>query len=250
MAFLEVRNLSKVYGVNGKKVVALENISFKLEKREFLSIVGPSGCGKSTLLRIIIGLEKATSGQILYMDKPIEESKPRFSMVFQNPSLFPWLTVQENVEIVLQPLGYSKEDAGKIAKKYLSIVGLDGFENAYPKELSGGMKQRVGFARALAVDPEVLLMDEPFSSLDSLTADALREEVLMLWADPSLPPDSIILVTHNIDEAVLMSDRILIMSPRPGRIVEDFKVNLSRPRNRKDPEFYNVVDRVISILSR
>ncbi|MGC8716071.1 MAG: ABC transporter ATP-binding protein [Thermoplasmata archaeon] len=250
MSLLEVRNLSKSYGVNGKKVIAFQNISFSLERREFISIVGPSGCGKSTLLRILIGLEDATEGEILYEGKPLKVVKPRFSMVFQSPSLFPWLTVQENVEIVLEPLGYEYEEREKIAKKYISVVGLDGFENAYPKELSGGMKQRVGLARALAVDPEVLLMDEPFSSLDSLTAEALREEVLLLWADPSLPPDSIILVTHNIDEAVLMSDRILILTPRPGRLIEDHKVQLSRPRNKKDPEFYKEVDYVVSVLSR
>ena len=250
MPLLEVRNLSKSYGVNGKKIIALQNISFTLETREFLSIVGPSGCGKSTLLRILMGLEEATEGEIIYKNKKINEENPKFAMVFQSPSLFPWLTVQENVEIVLEPLGIEPEEREAIAKKYLSIVGLDGFENAYPKELSGGMKQRVGLARALAVDPEILLMDEPFSSLDSLTADALREEVLLLWSDPSIPPDSVILVTHNIDEAVLMSDRIIILSSRPGRIIDNHKVNLPRPRNKKDPEFYNEVDYVISTLSK
>ncbi|MBD6955363.1 MAG: ABC transporter ATP-binding protein [Thermoplasmata archaeon] len=250
MPFLEVKNLSKSYGVNGKKVIAFQNISFSLEKREFLSIVGPSGCGKSSLLRVLMGLENATEGEILYNGRPINEAKPRFAMVFQTPSLFPWLTVQENVEIVLEPLGIPKEERVKIARKYLSIVGLDGFENAYPKELSGGMRQRVGLARAIAVDPDILLMDEPFSSLDSLTAEALREEVLLLWSDPTIPPDSVILVTHNIDEAVLMSDRILILSPRPGRIIEDHRVNLPRPRNKKDPEFYREVDYVISVLSK
>ncbi|MEM1654708.1 MAG: ABC transporter ATP-binding protein, partial [Thermoplasmata archaeon] len=236
--------------VNGKKIIAFQNISFTLETREFLSIVGPSGCGKSTLLRILMGLEEATEGEIIYKNKKINEANPKFAMVFQSPSLFPWLTVQENVEIVLEPLGIEPEEREAIAKKYLSIVGLDGFENAYPKELSGGMKQRVGLARALAVDPEILLMDEPFSSLDSLTADALREEVLLLWSDPSIPPDSVILVTHNIDEAVLMSDRIIILSSRPGRIIDNHKVNLPRPRNKKDPEFYNEVDYVISTLSK
>ncbi|MEM0144163.1 MAG: ABC transporter ATP-binding protein [Thermoplasmata archaeon] len=250
MPLLEVRNLSKSYGVNGKKIIAFQNISFTLETREFLSIVGPSGCGKSTLLRILMGLEEATEGEIIYKNKKINEANPKFAMVFQSPSLFPWLTVQENVEIVLEPLGIEPEEREAIAKKYLSIVGLDGFENAYPKELSGGMKQRVGLARALAVDPEILLMDEPFSSLDSLTADALREEVLLLWSDPSIPPDSVILVTHNIDEAVLMSDRIIILSSRPGRIIDNHKVNLPRPRNKKDPEFYNEVDYVISTLSK
>ena len=250
MPLLEVRNLSKSYGVNGKKIIAFQNISFTLETREFLSIVGPSGCGKSTLLRILMGLEEATEGEIIYKNKKIKEANPKFAMVFQSPSLFPWLTVQENVEIVLEPLGIEPEEREAIAKKYLSIVGLDGFENAYPKELSGGMKQRVGLARALAVDPEILLMDEPFSSLDSLTADALREEVLLLWSDPSIPPDSVILVTHNIDEAVLMSDRIIILSSRPGRIIDNHKLNLPRPRNKKDPEFYNEVDYVISTLSK
>jgi NitT/TauT family transport system ATP-binding protein len=250
MPLLEVKNLSKSYGVNEKKVIAFKEISFSLEKREFLSIVGPSGCGKSTLLRVLMGLEEQTEGEIFYNGRPIREANPKFAMVFQSPSLFPWLTVEENVEIVLEPLGIPHEERIKIARKYLSVVGLDGFENAYPKELSGGMRQRVGLARALAVDPEILLMDEPFSSLDSLTAEALREEVLLLWSDPSIPPDSVILVTHNIDEAVLMSDRIIILSSRPGRIIEDHKVNLPRPRNKKDPEFYKEVDYVVSVLSK
>ncbi|MEM0163197.1 MAG: ABC transporter ATP-binding protein, partial [Thermoplasmata archaeon] len=208
MAFIEVKNLTKIFKTGEKETVAFENISFSMVEREFISIVGPSGCGKSTILRILIGLDKQTSGEILYKDLPLTINKPKFSIVFQTPSLFPWLTVQENIEVVLEAMEIKKEERAEIVEKYIKVIGLDGFENAYPKELSGGMRQRVGIARALAVNPELLLLDEPFSALDSFTAEGLREEILMLWSDPSLPPDDIILVTHNIDEAVQLSDRV------------------------------------------
>ncbi len=250
MAFIEVKNLTKIFKTGEKETVAFENISFSMVEREFISIVGPSGCGKSTILRILIGLDKQTSGEILYKDLPLTINKPKFSIVFQTPSLFPWLTVQENIEVVLEAMEIKKEERTEIVKKYIKVIGLDGFENAYPKELSGGMRQRVGIARALAVNPELLLLDEPFSSLDSFTAEGLREEILMLWSDPSLPPDDIILVTHNIDEAVQLSDRVIILSPRPGHIIGEIKIDLPRPRNNRSPEFYNYVDKVITLLSK
>ncbi len=250
MAFIEVKNLTKIFKTGEKETVAFENISFSMVEREFISIVGPSGCGKSTILRILIGLDKQTSGEILYKDLPLTINKPKFSIVFQTPSLFPWLTVQENIEVVLEAMEIKKEERTEIVKKYIKVIGLDGFENAYPKELSGGMRQRVGIARALAVNPELLLLDEPFSSLDSFTAEGLREEILMLWSDPSLPPDDIILVTHNIDEAVQLSDRVIILSPRPGHIIGEIKIDLPRPRNNRLPEFYNYVDKVITLLSK
>jgi NitT/TauT family transport system ATP-binding protein len=250
MAFIEVKNLTKIFKTGEKETVAFENISFSMVEREFISIVGPSGCGKSTILRILIGLDKQTSGEILYKDLPLSINKPKFSIVFQTPSLFPWLTVQENIEVVLEAMEIKKEERTEIVEKYIKVIGLDGFENAYPKELSGGMRQRVGIARALAVNPELLLLDEPFSSLDSFTAEGLREEILMLWSDPSLPPDDIILVTHNIDEAVQLSDRVIILSPRPGHIIGEVKIDLPRPRNNRSTEFYNYVDKVITLLSK
>ncbi|MGC8497408.1 MAG: ABC transporter ATP-binding protein [Thermoplasmata archaeon] len=250
MAFIEVKNLTKIFKTGEKETVAFENISFSMVEREFISIVGPSGCGKSTILRILIGLDTQTSGEILYKDLPLPINKPKFSIVFQTPSLFPWLTVQENIEVVLEAMGIKKEERTQIVEKYIKVIGLDGFENAYPKELSGGMRQRVGIARALAVNPELLLLDEPFSALDSFTAEGLREEILMLWSDPSLPPDDIILVTHNIDEAVQLSDRVIILSPRPGHIIGEIKIDLPRPRNNRSSEFYNYVDKVITLLSK
>ncbi|MEM0160164.1 MAG: ABC transporter ATP-binding protein [Thermoplasmata archaeon] len=250
MAFIEVKNLTKIFKTGEKETVAFENISFSMVEREFISIVGPSGCGKSTILRILIGLDKQTSGEILYKDLPLTINKPKFSIVFQTPSLFPWLTVQENIEVVLEAMEIKKEERAEIVEKYIKVIGLDGFENAYPKELSGGMRQRVGIARALAVNPELLLLDEPFSALDSFTAEGLREEILMLWSDPSLPPDDIILVTHNIDEAVQLSDRVIILSPRPGHIIGEIKIDLPRPRNNRSADFYNYVDKVITLLSK
>ena len=243
----EIKNVSKTYETNGNKILVLDNVSFSVEDNDFICIVGPSGCGKSTLLRIIVGLENPTSGEVLFKGKVISPDNSKVAMVFQNFALFPWLTVQENIELVLESLK-SVKDKGKIACKYIKAVGLDGFEKVYPRELSGGMKQRVGFARALAVEPILLCMDEPFSSLDALTAQNLKDELLLLWADKTMPPDAVIMVTHNVEEAVYMANRIIILSPRPGKIVADLRVELERPRNRKDPEFYRWVDKVYSLM--
>lgn len=244
---VEIKNVSKTYESNGNKILVLDNISFPVEDNDFICIVGPSGCGKSTLLRIIVGLEKPTSGEVLFKGEVIAPENPKVAMVFQNFALFPWLTVQENIELVLESMKKEKE-MEKTACKYIKAVGLDGFEKVYPRELSGGMKQRVGFARALAVEPVLLCMDEPFSSLDALTAQNLKDELLMLWADKSMPPDAVIMVTHNVEEAVYMANRIIILSPRPGKVVADLRIELERPRNRKDPEFYRWVDKVYSLI--
>jgi NitT/TauT family transport system ATP-binding protein len=243
----EIRNVSKTYESDGNKIQVLDNINFKVEDNDFICIVGPSGCGKSTLLRIIVGLEKPTSGEVFFKGEVIAPDNPKVAMVFQNFALFPWLTVKENIELVLESKKHG-EDAEKVACKYIRAVGLDGFEKVYPRELSGGMKQRVGFARALAVEPVLLCMDEPFSSLDALTSQNLKDELLMLWAEASMPPDAVIMVTHNVEEAVYMANRIIILSPRPGKIVADLKIELERPRNRKDPEFYRWVDKVYSLI--
>jgi NitT/TauT family transport system ATP-binding protein len=243
----EIKNVSKTFESNGNKMLALDNINISVEDNDFICIVGPSGCGKSTLLRIIVGLEKPTSGEVLFKGEEIAPDNPKVSMVFQNFALFPWLTVKENIELVLETTKTEKE-AGNIAIKYITAVGLDGFEGVYPRELSGGMKQRVGFARALAVEPILLCMDEPFSSLDALTSQNLKDELLMLWIDINMPPDAVIMVTHNVEEAVYLANRIIVLSPRPGKIVADLKIELERPRNRKDPEFYRWVDKVYSLI--
>ncbi len=245
---VEIKNVSRAYETNGNRIRALENINFLVEDNDFICIVGPSGCGKSTLLRIIVGLEKPTSGEVLFKGEVIAPDNPKVAMVFQNFALFPWLTVKENIELALTPMIAGEKEKDKIACKYVRAVGLDGFERVYPRELSGGMKQRVGFARALAVEPVLLCMDEPFSSLDALTSQNLKDELLMLWADRSMPPDAVIMVTHNVEEAVYMANRIIILSPRPGKIVADLKIELDRPRNRKDPEFYRWVDKVYSLI--
>ncbi len=243
----EIKNVSKTFDTEGNKILVLDNISFAVDDNDFICIVGPSGCGKSTLLRIIVGLEKPTSGEVLFKGEVISPDNPKVAMVFQNFALFPWLTVQENIELVLESLKLGK-DSGKIACKYIKAVGLDGFEKVYPRELSGGMKQRVGFARALAVEPILLCMDEPFSSLDALTAQNLKDELLLLWADKTMPPDAVIMVTHNVEEAVYLANRIIVLSPRPGKVLADLRIELERPRNRKDPEFYRWVDKVYSLI--
>jgi len=249
---LEVRDVTKTFLLEKSKINVLEDVSFSVDKDEFICLVGPSGCGKSTLLRIIAGLEKADSGETLFHGQPQTSPNPKITMIFQLFGLLPWKTALENVEIPLEVLGMKKETRVEIARSYLRMVGLEGFENTYPHDLSGGMKQRVGIARALALQPEVLLMDEPFSSLDELTAKTLRELVLEIWRDPSLPTNTFVMVSHNVEEAVYMADRVIIMSPRPGRIVGEVKVNLPRPRTKylRDPKYFQSVDEVVAILEK
>jgi len=249
---LEVRDVTKTFQTEKSKISVLEDVSFSVDKDEFVCLVGPSGCGKSTLLRIIAGLEKADSGQILFHGHPQMSPTPKITMIFQLFGLFPWKTALENVEVPLEVLGMKKESREEIAKSYLRVVGLEGFENTYPHDLSGGMKQRVGIARALALQPEVLLMDEPFSSLDELTAKTLRTQVLDMWRDPSLPTNTFVMVSHNVEEAVYMADRVIVMSPRPGRIIGEVKVNLPRPRAEylRDPKYFQRVDEVMTILEK
>jgi len=195
-------------------------------------------------------LEKADSGEILFHGQPQTLPNPKITMIFQLFGLLPWKTALENVEVPLEVLGVKKKTRLETAMSYLRMVGLEGFENTYPHDLSGGMKQRVGIARALALQPEVLLMDEPFSSLDELTAKTLRELVLEIWRDPNLPTNTFVMVSHNVEEAVYMADRVLVMSPRPGRVVGEVKVNLPRPRTEylRDPKYFQSVDDVVAIL--
>jgi len=234
------------------KILVLEDISFSVDEDEFVCLVGPSRCGKSTLLRIIAGLEKVDSGQILFHDQPQTSPNPKITMIFQLFGLLPWKTALENVEVPLEVLGMKKEEREETARSYLRRVGLEGFENTYPHDLSGGMKQRVGIARALALQPEVLLMDEPFSSLDELTAKTLRMLVLEIWRDPSFPTNTSIMVSHNVEEAVYMADRVIVMSPRPGRIVGEVRINLPRPRTKylRNPKYFQHVDEVVAILEK
>ncbi len=247
---VEVRHVSKNFIRGEEELTVLDDISLEAREREILCIVGPSGCGKSTLLRMIDGLDHPTMGEILFRGEQINTPNPKISIIFQTFALLPWKTVLDNVEFGLEMHGIPKDRRKEIAMKFIRIVGLEGFENSYPKELSGGMKQRVGIARALATDPDVLLMDEPFSALDALTADTLRREVLESWSDPSIPPDTIIMVTHLVQEAVFMADRIIVMSPRPGRIIGEVKVKLERPRNVKSEEFFELQDEVTSMISQ
>jgi NitT/TauT family transport system ATP-binding protein len=246
---MESIDVWKSFGHNGKEIVALQEISFQIHSGEFVCIVGPSGCGKSTLLRILDGLEPPTKGEVLYRDKKVTAPDPKIGVIFQTFALIPWKTVLENVEMGLLATGKTRERAQHTANKFIHDVGLEGFEESYPRELSGGMKQRVGIARALALEPEVLLMDEPFSSLDALTAENLRRETLEMWARPDIPVNVCVMVTHNVQEAVYMADRVLVLSARPGRIIGDVKVNLQRPRNSRDPELFNYADRIVSMIS-
>jgi NitT/TauT family transport system ATP-binding protein len=241
-----LRNIVKEYGDRGKRVRVLDGINLEI-RSEILAILGPSGCGKSTLLRIIAGVEKPSSGEIIY--RTSNRDRPPIGFVFQSPSLLPWLTVLENVALPLRARGVPKKEAEETARKYLSLVGLQEFENFYPDELSGGMKQRVNLARALGIEPEILLMDEPFSHLDPLTAENLRAELLDIWLSSLAPVKAIVLVTHDVVEAVYTADRIAILTPRPARVASIINIDISRPRNRLSQEFTKIVDLVYEYVS-
>jgi NitT/TauT family transport system ATP-binding protein len=217
---------------------------------EILALLGPSGSGKSTLLRMLTGLAPPSAGEVSCHGLPVRGPCENVSIVFQSFALFPWLTVLENVAAPLKAKGVAVEERTRRSLQILDTVGLDGFENAYPKELSGGMKQRVGFARAMIVEPEVLFMDEPFSALDVLTAENLRGELLELWQDHKMPTKSVFIVTHNIEEAVLLADRIIVLGKNPGHIRTDFRVSLARPRDRKDAAFTRLVDYIYRVLTQ
>jgi NitT/TauT family transport system ATP-binding protein len=223
-------------------LLVLDDINLQLKSGEIVGLLGRSGSGKSSLLRIIAGLARPAGGKVTWRGQPLNGPSEGIAMVFQSFALFPWLTVLENVEIGLEPLGVSPAERRTRSLEAIDLIGLDGFENAYPKELSGGMRQRVGFARALVVHPELLLMDEPFSALDVLTAETLRTDLVELWTEGKLPLRSILIVTHNIEEAVLMCDRVIIFAANPGRIAAEVKIDLKHPRNRDDPAFRAHVD--------
>jgi NitT/TauT family transport system ATP-binding protein len=248
---LEAKALEKFYAQpDGNRIQVIAPTDLAVYPGKIVALLGPSGCGKSTLLRMLTGLAQPSAGQVLWHGQPLDGQLPNVGIVFQSFALFPWLTVIENVEAPLEARGIPAIERRKRALKILDAVGLDGFETAYPKELSGGMKQRVGFARALVVEPEALFMDEPFSALDVLTAETLRGELLELWLDRKLPTRAIFLVTHNIEEAVVLADRIIVLGHNPARIRADFDVELPHPRNRKSERFVELVDHIYKVLTQ
>jgi len=232
------------------RIQVISPTDLSISEGEIVALLGPSGSGKSTLLRMLTGLSTPSAGQVYWHEKPVSQADVNVAIVFQSFALFPWLTVLENVEAPLKARGLEPAERRKRALKMLATVGLDGFQAAYPKELSGGMRQRVGFARALVVEPEVLFMDEPFSALDVLTAENLRSELLELWQNKTIPTRAIFIVTHNIEEAVLLADRIIVLGRNPGRVRTDFKVALAHPRERKATAFTQLVDYIYKVLTQ
>jgi NitT/TauT family transport system ATP-binding protein len=248
---IEAREIEKRFDrPDGTKIQVVAPTNLHVEPGMIVALLGPSGSGKSTLLRMLTGLAKPSAGEVLWHGKPIDGPSPNAAIVFQSFALFPWLTVLENVEVPLLARGASAMERHHRALKTLNAVGLKGFENSYPKELSGGMKQRVGFARALAVEPEVLFMDEPFSALDVLTAESLRGELLELWLGKKIPTRSIFLVTHNIEEAVLLAGRVIVLGRNPAKIRADFRIPLEHPRDRNAPEFLVYVDYIYRMMTQ
>lgn len=251
MSLIQVKEIKKSFKKAGsQELQVLDHVNFNIEDGEVIALLGKSGSGKSTLLRIIAGLIKASDGEVVYNGQSISEPVPGLTMVFQHFALLPWLTVLENVELGLEAQGVPKLQRRKRALKAIDIVGLDGFESAYPKELSGGMSQRVGIARALVVEPEVLLMDEPFSALDVLTAENLRTDLIDILQEKKTKIKSVLIVTHNIEEAALMADRILVFSINPGFVRSEIKVDLPHPRNDQDEKFRKLVDQVYTLMTR
>jgi len=238
---LKVHKVWKWYGRGRTRIDILRDINFEIKEGEFVCIIGPSGSGKSTLLRIIMDLIKANEGET------VMAPNTRLSMVFQNFALFPWLTAEQNISFGLRMAGASEQHTSTTVNHLVDVVGLRGWENKHPKELSGGMKQRVGIARAMAVEPQILLMDEPFSALDAFTAQTLREETLRLWDTEKI---TVLMVTHLVEEAVQLADRVIVLSARPGEVVETIKIDLPRPRPRRTASFYRYVDRIEALIKK
>src|SRR5579871_731281 len=248
---IEARKLEKFYAqADGTRIQVVSPIDIAIYPGQIIALLGPSGCGKSTLLRMLTGLSPASGGAVYWHGQRVQGDAPNVSIVFQSFALFPWLTVLENVEAPLEARGMAPIDRHKRALRIIDAVGLDGFESAYPKELSGGMKQRVGVARALVVEPEVLFMDEPFSALDVLTAETLRGELLELWMGHKIPTRAIFIVTHNIEEAVILADRIIVLGRNPAHVHAEFQVGLPYPRDRKAARFIELVDQIYRAITR
>jgi NitT/TauT family transport system ATP-binding protein len=249
-ALLELKDIRRAFPrAGGSELLVLDDVNLTVKQGEIVGLLGRSGSGKSTLLRIIAGLSSPTGGSAKYLGKDIDGPANGIAMVFQSFALFPWLTVLENVQLGLEALGLPADEIRKRALEAIDLIGLDGYESAYPRELSGGMRQRVGFARALVVHPNILLMDEPFSALDVLTAENLRTDLIELWSEGDLPMKGIILVTHNIEEAVLMCDRVCLFSTNPGKIVSEIPIPLRQPRDRNDPAFTALVERIYAEMT-
>jgi NitT/TauT family transport system ATP-binding protein len=247
---IEVSHVSKSFiSPDGSTLPVLDDISLDLREGEIVALLGRSGSGKSTLLRCIAGLISPTSGEVSYRGQPLNGANPGVAMVFQSFALLPWLTVRQNVEIGLEALGVEPDERRQRAERAIDTIGLDGFESAYPKELSGGMRQRVGFARALVVEPDALLMDEPFSALDVLTAQNLRAELLRLWREKDFPTKAMLIVTHNIEEAVILADRIFVLGANPGRIRTEIGCTFAQPRHRHDESFQALVDQIYTLMT-
>ncbi|MHB1303717.1 MAG: ABC transporter ATP-binding protein [Acidiphilium sp.] len=248
---LDVRHCRQSYPKDpNSELIVLDDVNVALREGEIVGLLGRSGSGKSTLLRIIAGLLRPTAGEVSWQGQPVTGPVRGVAMVFQSFALFPWLTVQENVELGLEAQGVARRERERRAEEAIDLIGLGGYDGAYPKELSGGMRQRVGLARALVTHPDLLLMDEPFSALDVLTAETLRTDLIELWSDGRLPVKSILMVTHNIEEAVLMCDRILVFSSNPGRVAHEMRVPFAHPRNRLDPAFRQMVDDIYAVMTR
>src|SRR5579872_58750 len=247
---VDTKDVTVAYGrPGGGQITVLDRIELQVRAGEILALLGPSGCGKSTLLRVLAGLLRPTTGTVRYRGKPLDGPNPGVAMVFQTFALFPWLTVLDNVELGLKAAGAAPAQCRERAVAVIDLIGLDGFESAFPKELSGGMRQRVGFARALAVEPDMLLMDEPFSALDPLTAENLRTDLLELWLKRRFPTRAIVIVTHSIEEAVFMADRIIVLAANPARIVDEVRPELPHWRDRRSPQFQRIVERVYELLT-
>jgi NitT/TauT family transport system ATP-binding protein len=246
---VSVRGLCQRYESASDSPIVLDHVELTLRRGEIVGLLGRSGSGKSTLLRAIAGLIRPTEGTITFENAPVAGPPPGVALVFQNFALFPWLTVLQNIELGLEARGMAATERRKRALAAIDLIGLDGYESAYPKELSGGMRQRVGFARALVMHPKLLLMDEPFSALDVLTAETLRTDLLDLWTEGRMPIETMLMVTHNIEEAVLMCDRILIFGSHPGCVIGEILVDLPQPRDRLDPEFRALVDDIYARMT-
>ncbi len=248
---VEARAVRQAYHKDSNvDLIVLDDVNLTITEGEIVALLGRSGSGKSTLLRIVAGLLTPTGGEVIWRGKALHGPAAGIAMVFQSFALFPWLTVQENVELGLEAQGVPRAERERRAEEAIDLIGLGGYDSAYPKELSGGMRQRVGLARALVVHPDLLLMDEPFSALDVLTAETLRTDLIDLWSEGRLPLKSMLMVTHNIEEAVLMADRILVFSSNPGRVATELRVNFPHPRNRLAPAFRQLVDNIYALMTR
>jgi len=242
---LEITNLVKQFPKEDGALVAIDNFNLKVEEGEFVCVLGPSGCGKTTLLRMIAGLDKPTSGSIVLKGEEIKSTGPDRGMVFQDFALFPWRTVRKNIEFGLEIKNIPAAQRHKTSDKYIELVGLKGFEDSHPYELSGGMKQRVGIARALANDPSILLMDEPFGALDAQTRNQMQKELLRVWKETK---KTVVFITHSVDEAVFLADRVVVLTTRPSKVKEIFKIEQERPRDRASPEFLALRKRILTEL--